>query len=196
MDYRNRACQGLYGQQAVIIRLLSTTVDGIKIYSYYFHEGGQRRTQISSRIYKIYNSTSGSIHTKLFCCSCRFLYRGMEYPNLVLIDRTLYGGSFLEYIVVHETAHQWWYGLVGSNQVKEAWLDEGLTEYSTIMFLENKYGKQGKQAYDDIVKSRYHFFELSNPLDFRVLRALNEFEGWKDYDALDLCTRRNGIRRD
>ena len=30
---------------------------------------------------------------------------------------------------------------MGSNQVREAWLDEGLTEYSTILYFEKKYGK-------------------------------------------------------
>lgn len=167
-------------------KIASTTVNGIEIYSYYFHEeGGKNALKSAAESIRLYNRYFGKYPYDTYSVAAADFYiGGMEYPNLVLIDRTLYGGSYLEYIVVHETAHQWWYGLVGSNQVKEAWLDEGLTEYSTIMFLEHKYGKQGKQAYDDIVKTRYHFFELTNPSDFRVLRALNEFEGWKDYDAL------------
>jgi aminopeptidase N len=39
---------------------------------------------------------------------------------------------------VHETAHQWFYGIVGNNQWEDAWLDEGLAEYATVAFLYQK----------------------------------------------------------
>jgi aminopeptidase N len=39
-------------------------------------------------------------------------------------------------VIIHETAHQWWYAVVGNNQVDDAWLDEALAEYSTTLFYE------------------------------------------------------------
>ncbi|MBU8715365.1 M1 family metallopeptidase [Brevibacillus parabrevis] len=72
---------------------------------------------------------------------------GMEYPALVFLD----GRHFLanaEYAidtVVHETAHQWFYGLVGNDQLREAWLDEGFTEYATIAFLTEQYPLHGAE---------------------------------------------------
>lgn len=58
---------------------------------------------------------------------------GMEYGTLVIVapseDRTVY-----EQTVVHEIAHQWWFGVVGSDQINCAWLDEGLTEFCTAYF--------------------------------------------------------------
>lgn len=65
---------------------------------------------------------------------------GMEYPAIVFVD----GSHFFSerestvHTVVHETAHQWFYGIVGNNQWKDAWLDEGLTEYAAIAFLSAK----------------------------------------------------------
>ena len=32
--------------------------------------------------------------------------------------------------MVHEVAHQWWYNQVGSDQIMNPWLDEGLAEFS------------------------------------------------------------------
>ena len=63
-----------------------------------------------------------------------FLYGGMEYPCLIHIsDKITKQEAFIE-VIAHEVAHQWWYGLVGNDQVKYAWMDEGLTEYITSVF--------------------------------------------------------------
>ncbi|MCG4735065.1 M1 family peptidase, partial [Casaltella massiliensis] len=37
---------------------------------------------------------------------------------------------------------QWWYSVVGNDEVNEPWLDEALTEYSTVLYFEKKYGKE------------------------------------------------------
>ena len=70
-----------------------------------------------------------------------FCLGGMEYPALVMISAAL-AERENRCAIVHETAHQWWYAAVGSDQVNEAWQDEGLTEYSTALFFEKhpKYG--------------------------------------------------------
>ena len=51
---------------------------------------------------------------------------GDEYPTLVFISTDL--GSN---VVTHETAHQWFYSLVGNNQARDPWLDESLAEWAT-----------------------------------------------------------------
>jgi hypothetical protein len=66
---------------------------------------------------------------------------GMEYPGLVVIEDRLYpDGGQLEWLVAHEVAHQWWFGVVGSDQVDTPWLDEALTQYSTLLYYERTYG--------------------------------------------------------
>ncbi|MFD1396928.1 M1 family metallopeptidase [Kroppenstedtia eburnea] len=69
---------------------------------------------------------------------------GMEYPGLVTsVDKipTRKGERPAVNVVAHELAHQWWYAVVGNNQVKEPWLDEGLTTFSEFLFMQEKMGE-------------------------------------------------------
>ncbi len=52
---------------------------------------------------------------------------GMEYPQLVFVGR-----SASEFTVAHEIAHQWWYGVVGNDELRELW-DEPLTNYTATL---------------------------------------------------------------
>jgi hypothetical protein len=55
-----------------------------------------------------------------------FWFGGMEYPGFVL-DKA-------DATVVHELAHQYWYGIVGDDEYNDPWLDEAFTTYSTDLF--------------------------------------------------------------
>ena len=63
---------------------------------------------------------------------------GMEYPTLIT------GGSlgaspdsgFSALIVAHEVGHQWWPMQTATNEAREPWLDEGITEYSGMRYME------------------------------------------------------------
>lgn len=67
---------------------------------------------------------------------------GMEYPTLVTAASAQNDnpGYELERTLVHEIAHQYWYGLVASNEFEEAWLDEGFTSYTEDKLMANIYG--------------------------------------------------------
>lgn len=72
---------------------------------------------------------------------------GMEYPTFFTTSdlyplrypplRDVLGP---EQVTVHEFGHQYWYGIVASNQTEEAWLDEGFDSYSTAKVLTRAYG--------------------------------------------------------
>jgi hypothetical protein len=67
---------------------------------------------------------------------------GMEYPMLITAGFTYDIFNifhFMEEVVVHEFCHQYWYGLVASNEAEEAWLDEGFTTYSEMKILDSYY---------------------------------------------------------
>jgi hypothetical protein len=70
---------------------------------------------------------------------------GMEYDGLYFLGREYfarYDGTpqnYLTALAAHETAHQWWYGLVGNDQALEPWLDEALCTYSELLFYEALY---------------------------------------------------------
>jgi hypothetical protein len=48
---------------------------------------------------------------------------------------------YREYFLAHEIAHQWWGQGVGWETYQDQWLSEGLAQFSTILYLKNKYGK-------------------------------------------------------
>ncbi|GAA1697959.1 M1 family metallopeptidase [Kribbella yunnanensis] len=57
-------------------------------------------------------------------------FSGMEYPGFVLLISP-------NSPVVHEVAHQWWYGIVGNNEYADPWLDESFATYATDVFEDN-----------------------------------------------------------
>lgn len=63
-----------------------------------------------------------------------FVHGGMEYPNLILVSDDINNLDDYLNVIIHETAHQWWYGVVGNDEYTYPWLDEALTEYSTCLF--------------------------------------------------------------
>lgn len=70
---------------------------------------------------------------------------GMEYPTLV----TTAGdgpaadlGLVPEFVTVHEVGHNWFQGILASNEVDEAWLDEGVNQYTNGLAIERIYGSR------------------------------------------------------
>ena len=71
---------------------------------------------------------------------------GMEYPTLVLTagDHVLMrsGIRVPEYITIHEIGHNWFQGLLASNEFEEAWLDEGVNEWADGVVMARLYGEK------------------------------------------------------
>lgn len=66
---------------------------------------------------------------------------GQEYPNLVFISSAYAAKpegpkSYASYLIAHEVAHQWFYNLVGNDQLREPWIDESLATYLAYRILE------------------------------------------------------------
>ena len=55
----------------------------------------------------------------------------MEYPGLI----TIHSKEDVKHTVVHEIAHQWFYGMVSNDPYYDGWLDEGMTELSTSLYM-------------------------------------------------------------
>jgi hypothetical protein len=69
---------------------------------------------------------------------------GMEYPTLITADTTWNmpkGALFPEVVLEHEFGHQYWYGMVATNEFEEAWLDEGINSYTEVKVMDALYGK-------------------------------------------------------
>ena len=83
-------------------------------------------------------------------CEINFPMGGMEYPAMVMIAADLLdaGGESLETVVAHEVAHQWWYAVVGSDPVNQAWQDEALSQFSMLEYLEDRHGLARREEYE------------------------------------------------
>jgi hypothetical protein len=105
---------------------------------------------------------------------------GMEYPTLFTADTFWYvpkGLLLPELTVVHEFAHQYFFGMVGTNEFEEAWLDEGITSYMEAKVMNELYGK-GTSIF------KFPFMTLGETDDHRVGLLSAGYWHWTDTDPL------------
>ncbi|MFL5244865.1 MAG: M1 family aminopeptidase [Gemmataceae bacterium] len=74
-----------------------------------------------------------------------FGWNGNECATLVMIDERVFGMphfacGYVEYLISHETCHQWWYNLIGTNGYCETWMDEAMATYFSHRLLNQKFG--------------------------------------------------------
>lgn len=157
--------------------------------NYYFYndESPEETLNFSLDVLEFYNEKFGQYpYNQLSVVQNNFVYGGMEYPNLVMISDTLSRES-MYYVIAHEIAHQWWYGVVGNDEYNEAWVDESLTEYSTALFFENheEYGFDYETIVTNANTSFKFFYDIYNKVyekvDTSMNRSLNEFETEPEY---------------
>jgi len=69
---------------------------------------------------------------------------GMEYPTFITAGTTWWmpeGLHEVEGVVEHEFGHQYWYGMVATNEFEDAWLDEGINSYTEVKVLDSILGQ-------------------------------------------------------
>jgi hypothetical protein len=127
---------------------ITATVNGIEVTSYAFPDHAieaQVAFEATLQALTLFSNLFGPYpHSTLVLIEADFR-DGMEFDGLYFLDRGLYqryNGTPREYLIpiaVHETAHQWWQGVVGNDQAWEPWLDEALATYSELLFYERYY---------------------------------------------------------
>jgi hypothetical protein len=96
-------------------------------------------------------------YTEFDIVSTPMLANGMEYPGIVAISEKLYDPDavvsglpshvMVESVIAHETAHQWFYNVVGNDQVDEPWLDEAVVQYLTGVYYSDVHGEPSAREY-------------------------------------------------
>jgi aminopeptidase N len=127
--------------------LANRVVQDVVVNSYFYrgHErGGGRALEVAAAALAAFTELFGPYpYLELDVVETPNYLGGMEYPGLVVIEDGLYPGvAGVEWLAAHEVAHQWWFGVVGNDQVDEPWLDEALTQYSTMLYYEQVYGPE------------------------------------------------------
>jgi len=98
---------------------------------------------------------------------------GMEYPTLFTGDTSWYEPSHItEVTAEHEFGHQYWYGMVATNEFEDAWLDEGINSYTEVNVLDSILGRN-----TSILDKPY-----ANAGDFETQRI--EYAMVADYDPV------------
>lgn len=171
---------------------LTETVEGTVINYYFFADSRPNDSLITARdSLTTFNKLIGKYPYKVLnVVESDFCFGGMEYPNLVLIGSGQQKAAYEE-AIVHEIAHQWWYNLVGNDQVRNAWMDEGLTSYSTMMFFQSH--PEYNQDFDQMMKQSYTAYILyvdliknyDKNIDTSLGRALNEYTNDNEYLAMN-----------
>ncbi len=157
-------------------------------YYYYNDKNPESSLQTAVDSLNTFNDMIGKYpYQNLSVVESNFVHGGMEYPNLVMISDCLEKYEDYQNTIIHEIAHQWWYGMVGNNEYNYGWLDEGLTEYTTALFYEKNPSYSLK--YDDIISSAnssYCMFvevytDIFGTVDTSMNRALNEYKTEPEY---------------
>ena len=157
-------------------------------YYYYNNQYPNEAIRASVDSVNTFNKLFGKYpYSTLSVVESDFVHGGMEYPNLVLISDMVDVQSDYINVIVHEIAHQWWYGIIGNNEFNYGWLDEGLTEYSTILFYNENpsYNVNTKELIKNTTNSYVTFVDVYtkvfNSVDTSMNRKLNEYNNESEY---------------
>ena len=139
-----------------IWKTANSNTGGIRLQAYAADEDDAKRMlKTMSRSLGIYERLYGEYPYESYtACAVDFPFGGMEYPGLTFIaldctdDRL---SDTLELVLAHETAHQWFYALTGSDQYSEPWQDEALCEYAMLRYVKETYGLN---AWENLIITR------------------------------------------
>lgn len=94
---------------------------------------------------------------------------GIEYPGIVAMAIRLYDFENSEYppfvldsVVAHEVAHQWFYSVVGNDQLDEPWLDEAMAQYVTLVYWGDLYGPEAAEGFRASFVDRWGRVEMAD----------------------------------
>ncbi len=121
-------------------------------------------------------------------------YGGCQSSGLVFIDTRAYAlpgflNRYFDFLISHETGHQWFYNIIGSDEYKEMFLDEGMNSFWLHQYLESKYGPRAEVlalpgslrwlipnfTFRDSAIARY-IYMAKNGLDGAVVGDLSSFQ--------------------
>ena len=140
----------LFVVQYDTVQLASKTVDGFSFFHpweknnwqksiSYVKDGTRKYSEyLADYPYKVVSAVSGNAQDNS---------GGMEYPTITLITMTD-GGQELDITIAHEIGHNWFYGILASNERDHAWMDEGMNSY-----YQNRYELEKYSNYSTVQKN-------------------------------------------
>lgn len=169
-------------QYQMVSATLGTTAGNLLVSSYYmpqYAQTGRRALDYAMQAVQNYERRYGPYpYKELKIFASPNTSGGIEYPMLAGVTDSLYANDddYFRWITAHEVAHQWWYGMVGSDPINEAWLDESLTQYTSSLYIEDRYGVQVADADRQLYFATRYERELKAGRDVPVAQSTGAFE--------------------
>jgi hypothetical protein len=124
----------------------SRTIGNVNIYSYYFPDSGspgQAVLDTAAQAIELFTELYGDYPFADYRVAETEFAGGMEFAGVTFLGSAFYDQydgttrTALIPLTAHEAAHQWFYGLVGNDQLTQPWLDEAPAEYSAFLYYEH-----------------------------------------------------------
>ncbi len=164
-------------------------VKDVEIFYYYINdENIDNKLSLIKRGLEFYGEVFGKYpYATYTVAETSLINGGMEYGAFAM---TNCNDKDYKDVILHELAHQWWYGVVGNNQLTAGYIDEGLAEYSTILFKEFNEGRENRKNAVKIYEESYKTFcsvydALKLGKDTSMNRHLSKYKTEYEYYELN-----------
>ncbi len=98
---------------------------------------------------------------------------GMEYPMITIIG-SVDNAEDLDIVIAHEVGHNWFYGILATNERDHAWMDEGMNSFYENAYRRAFYGR------DSEVLELPAFLRKASPMGFSEANWLMQARRWMD----------------
>jgi aminopeptidase N len=173
---------------------ISRTVGEVTIRSYApagDQKGSEMALDVSERAIEGFSARYAPYpYTEMDIVSTPTLALGIEYPGMIAITSRIYdvdqdyrgvpASIYMESTVAHEVGHQWFYALVGDDQLDDPWLDESLTQFATLQYFADEYGPNGEEGFRDSLEARW---DSVNRAEIPIGLPVADYSG-QEYSAI------------
>jgi aminopeptidase N len=158
--------------------------DGIKINAWVLPEhanlGAEMASQGVNQVENLENEVGPYPFAELDIVDTPGTFGGVEYPGLVYIGVVGDSNGFEE-ATVHEVGHQWFYSLIGDDQLLQPWLDEAAASYTELLYAEKYDGANAVKSYESYFQAEAGSASDPNqPIGLPV----DHYQGLDDYAAI------------
>ena len=169
VTYAAGPARDFYLAASAAYEVTSQTIGGVTFNSYTpanLKEGAQMAIDVAAKAFDFFGSQYAPYpYTEFDIVSTPTYALGIEYPGVIAITDRIYqtnGSTYdtsnsilMETTVAHEAGHQWFYNLVGNDQLDEPWLDESLTQFVTWQYYADQYGQGGEEGFRESLAGRW-----------------------------------------
>ncbi|MGI6213663.1 MAG: M1 family metallopeptidase [Christensenellales bacterium] len=163
--------------------VLNTTVN----YYYYLDTDPEESLNTAARALEIFSGLFGEYpYPEYNVAEAAFFHGGMEYPALSVINATK---QDKQDVIIHETAHQWFSCLIGTDSIREAYIDEGLATFCTLLYYklngdEERYAHELKNLRNAYVGFTMIEQAINPSYEAKMTKTLYEYKSMYEYEII------------